>query len=143
MRIRSAVAPLTVAAGLLLLAGCTGGTTADQSVSDACRVANETMSSVQSDLTASMTGLATGDISGALEVIDTLQVKLDEAQSKVGNADVESALAELNAKIAEFDEILGTAGDGGVAALADNEEALSSVAADIQAAGQRMSDLCS
>jgi hypothetical protein len=68
--------------------------------------------------------------------------KFDQAEAKVTNVKVKSALTELGGKISEFGDLLATAKDGGLQALAGKTDKIQSLSSDIQAAGDKLSKLC-
>jgi hypothetical protein len=146
---------LTVAVGAVALTGCTAATgssgaaaskapaASSQTVEQACTIASETMSDVSSDFSDSMSGLGTGDVSGALDAMNTLGAKFDEAQGKITNAKVKSAIGGMADEIGDFTDILAKAKDGGVQALAGDADAIQSIAKDMQASQKEIADLCS
>ena len=114
-----------------------------QSVADACKIASTSMADVQSDMSDSLSGLGTGDVSGAADAMTKLGDKLGEAEGNVTNAKVKAALATMGDDVTKFAELLAKAKDGGVQALAGDATEIQSLATDIQAAGKKISDLCS
>ncbi|MBN9181202.1 hypothetical protein [Microbacterium sp.] len=154
MRKNIASLALLAALGATALTGCsafggtadgkaTGGAASGQSVAEACSVAQTSMADVQTDMSDSLSGLGKGDVTGAVDAMNTLGEKFDEVESKVTNAKVKSALTDMGDKISEFGDLLASAKDGGLQALADKADKIQSISTDIQNAGKKLSDLCS
>ncbi len=123
--------------------GADGGAATSQSVEEACTIAQTSMGDVQTDMSSSLSGLGNGDVTGAVDAMNELGDKFDEAEAEVTNTEVEAALSELGGKISEFGDLLASAKDGGLQALADKTDKIQSITADIQAAGTKLSELCS
>ena len=79
----------------------------------------------------------------AADAMTKLGDKLGEAEGNVTNAKVKAALATMGDDVTKFAELLAKAKDGGVQALAGDATEIQSLATDIQAAGKKISDLCS
>ena len=115
-RIGAAVAALALAS---TLAACSGG----QSVADACKIAEDTMTEVvatsQTDAQAAMQSAMEGEDVDLAEIFAPVVKALEETEGKVTNGDVKPA---LSAFVKEYKSFAGALGDFDMSAFKDISE---------------------
>jgi hypothetical protein len=144
-------APLALSAiALLALAGCSGGSGDaaggdSQSVADACAIANEKMSAVQSEMTESLSGLSSGDYSAASDTMSALSDSLDAALDEISNAEVGDVLDRVSVEVDAIGssiEELGAAGTD-TDKISEISDTMTESATNLQTAGNELVELCS
>ncbi|MBL3686453.1 hypothetical protein D3248_05735 [Leucobacter zeae] len=99
LKIAGALGAATLA---LTLASCSGG----QSVADACKIANteisKASSSMQSDLSAAMQGMTSGETPDFNALFDPILEGLDSAEKKVTNEEVKKPLSTFTSQYRDF-----------------------------------------
>lgn len=138
LRSKLAAASLTAALALTGLTACGG----EQSVADACKVANTTVSKANDDVSSAMSEATTGDYSKLTANIKTITDAIREAEGKVTNTEVKTALSDMAASFTEFNAIFDGVKDGDVAALSDKSDQLTAVSEKITKSSTRITELC-
>jgi hypothetical protein len=115
--------------------------TGEQTVAESCAIAQQTMSTIQSEMTDAMTTMGAGDMSGALEALETFEASLGDAVAEVTNPEVDAALSNFQSKFASFNELLATVDPSDPASI--DQTALTTASTDIQTAAQEIATLCS
>lgn len=130
---------LFAAVGVVALTGCSGG---DQSVADACTIAQTTMAEAQTEISGSLAGAGAGDYSTMTEAMKKLGAKFAEAEGKVSNAEVKGALKEFQTGIDEFTKVYSGATDGDVSALEGKMNELQAASGKLEQASTKIQELC-
>jgi hypothetical protein len=151
-------------AGLLVLAGCsasddtaapetsmsapapdaaTGDDDAaaggEQTVEEACAVANEMIMSVQGEVNEAMSNST--DQEAVIGALESVEARLGEAVDEITNAEVGAALGEFHAQFSEFTTVL-TEVQANQEATPEQQEAVQQGAVDLQESVVRMQELC-
>ncbi|MEV7692990.1 hypothetical protein AB0N73_06625 [Microbacterium sp. NPDC089189] len=149
------LAPLALSAiALLALAGCAGGGSnagggdSNQSVADACAIAEDKLTAAQSELNESMSAATSGDYSAASDVISSFSASFDEALDEISNPEVEAALSGVAADYEKIGAALEQLSDIGTdPEKVDEMTALSNemteVSSSLQTSATELAELCS
>lgn len=152
---------LLASAGMLALTGCSGAadpgptqtrsaasqepttetpapTSDGQSVEEACAIANETVLSLQDDVTAALTNPS--DQEAVMAALETVEASLGEAAGEITNEEIAPALADLQARFASFTDQLVAVQTG--TPTQEQVTAIQTAAADLQAAAEGMRQRC-
>lgn len=134
---RKSIPAFLAVAGLSIVAltGCGAG---EQSVADACKIANETLASVQTEVTEAATKAQTGDLGALTDAFELLGDKFDEAVGKISNAEVKAPLETAGKAMDSAAEAFASAGDDPMAAM----EGMQEMGTDLQEAGTKLGELC-
>lgn len=145
------LATLAVSAvALLALAGCAGGgdssggggdaAASNQSVSEACAIANEKLSAAQKDMNAAMSG----SDSENTDVFGSISDGLDEALAEITNAEVKEPLSSIASDykelVASLDEMKAAGTD--TAKLTEISDKMTATNDSLQATSTELLDLC-
>jgi hypothetical protein len=152
---------LLAATGLFALSGCSapgqstseasphasseqtsedGGAAADgdQSLEEACAIANDAALSLQNDTQAALSDPSNQEVvSGA---IDTVSNTLSDALDEISNPDVEAAVGDLQSRFESFGQMLSDLQTG--TPTQEQASALQSAAADLQTSASNVAELC-
>lgn len=136
-------AGLILAAGLSLaaLTGCAAGG-GEQSVEEACSIAESSVEGLQSDLGTIQSDATSGNYSAVAEQFETLHDGLRDAEGDVTNEEVKSALSDAADSVDTIASVFGGVEDGDVEGLSARADEFQAAGEDLQASGQRLSELC-
>lgn len=112
------------------LTACSGS----QSVEDACKTAQSTVTEAMGDTTSAMT-----DPAAALDAFDEAIEAMKSAGDDITNDEVKSAFGDFNDSFAEFGDLMKDASDDPTKV---DTEALTDVSTKLQEAGQKIAELC-
>ncbi|RWZ64416.1 hypothetical protein ELQ92_06515 [Labedella populi] len=133
LRARRAVVGL-VAAGALLLTGCTAG----QSKDEACTQLNEELTAASEELNSSISTLAT-DPEGAVEALESFRDTFGETVDGISNEEIKALAEDTEDSLGTYvDEVSAAAGDP---ANADSESVMASVT-DFQEKAAAIQEAC-
>ncbi|MFG6445654.1 hypothetical protein ACFXP7_10005 [Microbacterium sp. P06] len=113
----------------------------DQTVEESCAVAQEAMSSLQTEMTGALESLGSGDIASVIPALESFETQLGEAVSQVSNPEVGAALSAFQTDFASFNDIIAAAKDGGMETI--DQTALQAAAGELQTSAQDVQALCS
>jgi hypothetical protein len=145
------LATLAVSAvALLALAGCAGGgdsaggggdaAASNQSVAEACAIANEKLSAAQQDMNEAMSGSET-DTTNAF---DSISAGLDDALAEITNAEVKEPLSSIASDykelVASLEEMKSAGTD--TAKLTEISDKMTATNDSLQATSTKLLDLC-
>lgn len=152
---------LLASAGLLALTGCSGSAepgptqtrssasqqsasespapaAEGQSVEEACAIANETVLSLQGDVTAALANPT--DQEGVIAALETVEARLGEAVGDITNEEIAPALADLQVQFASFTDELIAAQSG--TPTQEQVMAIQTSATELQGAADAMRQRC-
>lgn len=138
LRTRILAAGLVTIVSTLGLAACGG----EQSVADACKVANASVKEAEADITSSMTEAGGGDYSKITESFGKLSSSLKDAEGKITNTEVKQALGDFRSSIDEFSGLFEGIKDGDVTALAEKTDELEAVNTKLSDSAKKITELC-
>lgn len=146
---------LGAAALAFTLTACSGG----QSVAEACKIAEDTVSQANTEMETLMADAMGGD-SNMSELFAPIQQAFSDAEKNVSNADVSKALKDVNSEFSSMIDVLGDfkipdmsnidySDPEAMAEIEDMQAELEAAsaeleesAANMQAAGKRLEELC-
>ncbi|KZE90886.1 hypothetical protein [Microbacterium sp. TNHR37B] len=140
MRTTSSLSLLLVGGlAVAALTGCSG----QQSVADACKIAESTVSEVQTDVASVSADASAGEFSKVSGLFDTLKGKLDEASGKITNEEVKTAVNDLSASVDKFATLFDGLEDGDMEGLSGKLDQFEPAATAIQDSSTKLGTLCS
>lgn len=133
-----------LAAGLVTVLSTIGLTACggEQSVADACKVANATVKEAEGDITSSMSEAGSGDYSKVTESFKKLSSSLKDAEGKITNKEVKDALGNFRGSIDEFSGLFEGVKDGDTEALTQKADQLETVNTKLSESAKKISELC-
>ena len=136
MNVRKPAAALAAVVLSFGLTACGGG----QSVSEACGVAEDEVKSAMGDLSA----IDPTDSDKASETISTMTDALKSTEGKLDNQEVKDAVGDMRVQFEKLEGAFAQIKDAGqdTEKLTQISEELSTVSEDIQAAGDKLDELC-
>lgn len=136
MNFRKPAAALAAATLSFGLAACGGS----QSVDEACKVAETEVKEAMGD----MTSIDPSDTDKATETISSMSKALEDTEKKIENDDVKNAVGDLSAQFSKLETSFADmkdAGDDPEKLTAVSQE-MSKISEDVQAAGEKLDELC-
>ncbi|GAA3855845.1 hypothetical protein [Tessaracoccus defluvii] len=125
---------------LVLTLGACGSA---QSTADACKIAQETVEKASADIPTTLASAGTGDYAAMKDAFTTLASSIGDAETKVTNAEVKSALGEFKTGISEFGALFDGLTDGDINALAELSGDLETASTKLSTSGENLTKLCS
>lgn len=116
---------------------------ADQSVAEACKISADAMSSLSSEMSTSMQDAAKGDYAAVVEAMQKTSVALDGAIGQISNTEVKETLSDMSAQAKQFSDLFDGVKEGDLTALSGKADELQKLGNDMQATGNKISELCS
>jgi hypothetical protein len=113
----------------------------EQTVAESCAIAQQSMSSIQTEMTDAMSTMSAGDMTGALAALETFEASLGEVVTEVTNPEVDAALSNFQSKLTNFNDLLATVDPSNPASI--DQTALTTASTDIQTAAQEIATVCS
>lgn len=137
--LRTKIAAAGFAAALAIGLTACGG---EQSVADACKVANESVAKAQSDITTAMSEAGSGDFSKVTAGIKKVADAIGEAEGKVTNKEVKASLGEMKGSFTKFNALFDGVKDGDLAALADKSTEMQNISKEMTDSANKFTTLC-
>ena len=134
MRMKQTAAAAITALALLGLSACGG----EQSVEEACKIAQSTVESAETDIQSSMSDPT--NLEGVTEGLKKASDAVGDAEDKVTNKEVKTALDEFGNALDSFTDLFDGVKDP--TELADKTDEMNKVSADISASSEKLSSLC-
>lgn len=103
---------------------------------------NDSLLSVQSELTEATAQMNEGSFTAVVDGFNTLETSLNDAAGKISNEEVKTAVTNLSTSIASFGDLFDGVADGDTAALAENAEGMTTASTDMQTAYTDLQTLC-
>ncbi|MBC9226869.1 hypothetical protein GL325_11065 [Aeromicrobium sp. 636] len=137
MNYRKPAAALAAVALSFGLTACGGG---EQSVADACKVAEKEVKDAMGDLN----GINPSDTDEATKSISSMGDALDKTEKKLENEKVKTAVGDLSAEFDKLETAFADlkAADKDTAKLTEVSERMSTISTDIQKKGEKLDELC-
>lgn len=112
----------------------------EQTVAESCAIAQETLSTVQSEMTDALSDMGSGDIASVIAALETFEVRLGEAVDEVTNPEVDAALTDFQGAFSSFTDLLAGAESGGPESL--DQAAVQDASTELQTSAQGIQELC-
>lgn len=139
MRKKLSALAVLATASVFALTGCSAG---EQSVADACKIANDSMSSLAGELNSGLTNMAT-DPSGAADLFTKMETKLKEAEGKITNSEVKGLLTTVLKDFSDVNVVMQKMKDGGIASLSqDDSTKMMEAGTNMQKSGAELTKVC-
>lgn len=123
-----------LAAGVLLLTGCTAG----QSTEEACSAVNAELEDAQGELTSSISSLAT-DPDGAIEALETFHGRFAETVDGLDNAEIKKLGQDTEQALSDY---ITAVSDAAADPENADSETVTGAITDFQQQAQKFQDAC-